>query len=216
MATDRPRLLDLFCGAGGAAVGYARAGFEVVGVDNRPQPNYPFEFHLADAMAYPLDGFDVIHASPPCQRYSRATIYHPGRQNAHPDLVDPCRARLEAGGRPWIIENVVEAPLRNPIKLCGTMFDLRVYRHRNFEAWPPIYWPPMHYRHPERPAAVGRRVPSHGYMTVAGHFVNIPAARLAMGIDWPMTRHELAQAIPPAYTEWLGARLLAVVADRVA
>lgn len=208
---SKPRLLDLFCGAGGAAMGYARAGFEVVGVDINPQPHYPFEFHQGDAMTFPLDGFDAIHASPPCQRYSVATVFHPGRQAQHPDLVDPCRDRLQSAGVPWVIENVMGAPLRNPIMLCGTMFDgLRVYRHRNFEASPAIYWPPQHYQHPERPAEVGRRVPDHGWMTVAGHFSDVKAASRAMGIDW-MTRDELRQAIPPAYTEWIGKQLLAAI-----
>ncbi len=207
----RPRLLDLFCGAGGAAVGYHRAGFDVVGVDINPQPHYPFEFHQGDAMTWSLDGFDAIHASPPCQRYSVATVFHPGRQAQHPDLVDPCREMLEAAGVPWVIENVMGAPLRNPIMLCGTMFDgLRVYRHRNFESMPSIYWPPMHNWHEHRPAEVGRKVPGHGWMTVAGHFSDVKAAGNAMGIDW-MTRDELRQAIPPAYTRWIGAQLLSAL-----
>ncbi|HEY4895226.1 MAG TPA: DNA cytosine methyltransferase [Solirubrobacteraceae bacterium] len=205
---SRPRLLDLFCGAGGAAMGYHGAGFDVVGVDINPQPHYPFEFHQADALTFPLDGFDAIHASPPCQRYSVATLFHRGAQGTHPDLVDPTRQRLIEADVPWVIENVMGAPLRNPVMLCGTMFaGLRVYRHRNFEADPPIYFPPMHEWHPERAAEVGRRVPAHGWMTVAGHFSDVKAASLAMGIDW-MTRDELRQAIPPAYTEWVGAQLL--------
>ena len=206
--TTRPRLLDLFCGAGGAAMGYHRAGFEVVGVDIKPQPHYPFEFHQADALTYPLDGFDVIHASPPCQRYSVATVFHPGRQAQHPDLVGPVRERLIVAGVPWVIENVMGAPLRNPVMLCGTMFEgLRVYRHRNFEAHPPIYWPPPLGPHTHRAAEPGRHVPDHGWMTVAGHFSDVRAASEAMVIDW-MSRDELRQAIPPAYTEWIGRQLL--------
>jgi DNA (cytosine-5)-methyltransferase 1 len=192
-------------------MGYHRAGFDVVGVDIKPQPRYPFEFHQADAMTFPLDGFDAIHASPPCQRYSVATVFHPGRQAQHPDLVDPCRDRLNASGLPWVIENVMGAPLRNPIMLCGTMFEgLRVYRHRNFETNPPIYWPPPHGWHEFRPTEVGRRVAAHGWMTVAGHFSGTEAGQRAMGIDW-MTRDELRQAIPPAYTEWIGRQLLAAL-----
>ena len=192
-------------------MGYHRAGFDVVGVDINPQPNYPFEFHKGDAMTWPLDGFDAIHASPPCQRYAVSTQVWPGLSDSHVDLVDPCRDMLAATGVPWAIENVMGAPLRNPVMLCGTMFDgLRVYRHRNFEASPSIYWPPQHYPHPERPAEVGRKVPDHGWMTVAGHFLNVAAASRAMGIDW-MTKGELAQAIPPAYTEWIGRRLLEVL-----
>jgi DNA (cytosine-5)-methyltransferase 1 len=212
----KPRLLDLFSGAGGAAMGYHRAGFEVVGVDIRPQPHYPFEFHQADAMTYSLDGFDAIHASPPCQRYSVATVFHPGRQAQHPDLVDPVRDLLDATGLPYAIENVMGAPLRNPVMLCGTMFNgLRVYRHRNFECSPPIYWPPYHNAHLFRPTEVGRRVAEHGWMTVAGHFSDVKAAGVAMGIDW-MSRGELAEAIPPAYTEWIGRQLLAAIEDRAA
>ena len=170
-------------------------------MDINPQPHYPFEFIQADAMDYladfrPGEYYDAIHASPPCQRYSVATVFHPGRQAQHPDLVDPVRDLLQATGRPWVIENVMGAPLRNPVMLCGTMFDgLRVYRHRNFESWPPIYWPPMHNWHEHRPAEVGRAVPEHGWMTVAGHFSDVKSASLAMGIDW-MTRDELRQAIP--------------------
>lgn len=218
----KPRLLDLFCGAGGAAMGYYRAGFEVVGVDHNAQPHYPFEFVQQDALEFlaaTIDdglvkpngylGYHAIHASPPCQRYSVATVFHPGRQAEHPDLVDPTRDLLEASGLPYVIENVMGAPLRNPIMLCGTMFEgLRVYRHRNFECKPPVYWPPYHNAHPERPAEVGRAVPEHGWMTVAGHFSDVKAASRAMGIDW-MTRDELRQAIPPAYTEWIGRQLLA-------
>jgi DNA (cytosine-5)-methyltransferase 1 len=221
----KPRLLDLFCGAGGAAMGYSRAGFEVVGVDINPQPHYPFEFFQADALellsaanhieldipASILSGFDAIHASPPCQRYSVATVFHPGRQAEHPDLVGPTRELLQMSGLPWVIENVMGAPLLNPVMLCGTMFDgLKVYRHRIFEAEPPIYWPPYHNWHEHRPTEVGRKVAEHGWMTVAGHFSNAAAGGRAMGIDW-MTRDELRQAIPPAYTEWIGRQLLASI-----
>src|SRR5574337_20985 len=127
----KPRLLDLFCCAGGCAMGYHRAGFDVVGVDINPQQRYPFEFHQADAMTFDLSGFDAIHASPPCQAYTvlggREDLSH------YPDLVDAVRERLQASGKPWIIENVPGAPLRDPITLCGAMFGLRRYRHRLFE-----------------------------------------------------------------------------------
>ena len=195
-------------------MGYHRAGFDVVGVDIIDQPMYPFEFHQADAMTYPLDGFDAIHASPPCQRYAVSTRVWAGRSEEHPDLVDPTRARLMTSGVPWVIENVIGAPLRSPIMLCGAMFDgLRVYRHRNFECSPPIYWPPEHPKHVEIVAAVGKPVSESGWMTVAGHFQNLPAARVAMGIDW-MKAKELAEAIPPAYTEWIGVRLMEAVAKQ--
>lgn len=126
------RLLDLFCCAGGAAMGYHRAGFEVVGVDIRPQPHYPFEFHQADAMTFPLEGFDAIHASPPCQRYSVATNGHD--RNNYPDLYQPIKDRLEAAGVPYIIENVVKSPVRADISICGCHVGLtRIKRRRQFE-----------------------------------------------------------------------------------
>jgi C-5 cytosine-specific DNA methylase len=142
----RPRLLDLFCGAGGAAMGYARAGFEVVGVDIAPQPRYPFEFHLEDALEFlPLrriwGDFDAIHASPPCQRWTRAQN---AAQNAdgHPDLITPLRPLLEATGLPYVIENVVGAPLRDPVKVCGLSLGLGVKRHRLFESNVSLFVPP--------------------------------------------------------------------------
>jgi DNA (cytosine-5)-methyltransferase 1 len=111
-ASVKPRLLDLFCGAGGCSVGYHRAGFEVVGVDINPQPNYPYEFHQADAMTYPLDGFDAIHASPPCQAHSAMSVMWNARE--HPDLVAATRARLVATGLPYVIENVASSRRRSP------------------------------------------------------------------------------------------------------
>src|SRR5512139_314282 len=152
-----PRILDLFCGAGGAAVGYHRAGFDVVGVDINPQPNYPFEFVQADALwalqqlqvgsllDYHLSDFDAIHASPPCQRYSTATKRN-GTELEHPDLIGPTRELLQATGLPYVIENVVGAPLRDSILLCGSWFALgadgyRLKRHRLFEtSWHQWGW----------------------------------------------------------------------------
>src|SRR6187200_2858563 len=122
----RPRLLDLFCCEGGAAIGYHRAGFDVVGVDIVDRPRYPFEFHQADALTYPLDGFDAIHASPPCQAYSITKNAH---DRQHPEMVEPVRARLVASGVPYVIENVVGAPLIDPVTICGSMFDLRAWDH---------------------------------------------------------------------------------------
>ncbi len=204
----KPRLLDIFCGAGGAAMGYHRAGFEVVGVDIKPQPHYPFEFHQADALTFPLEGFDAIHASPPCQRWAVSTGVWSGLADSHPDLVDPIRARLVESGLPYVIENVVGAPLIDPMLLCGTMFDdLKVYRHRNFEVRPSIWFPPYHGPHRERVTEAGRQPLASGWMTVAGHFIGLDVARVAMGIDW-MSRAELAEAIPPAYTDYIGRRLL--------
>jgi DNA (cytosine-5)-methyltransferase 1 len=200
----KPRLLDLFCCAGGASEGYRRAGFEVVGVDIEPQPHYPFEFHQADALTFPLDGFDAAAASPPCQKY---TLCQRIQSNAHPDLVDPIRRRLRAAGIPYAIENVIGAPLENPIILCGSMFGLRTYRHRGFECNFPIEAPP----HPEHVAPVrkmGRPVQPGEFMHVVGNFSGVAMARKAMGIDW-MPRDKLREAIPPAFTEYVGRAMIA-------
>jgi len=215
---DKPRLLDLFCGAGGAAVGYHRAGFDVVGVDIAPQPRYPFEFHQGDAMTWPLAGYDAIHASPPCQLWSEATRTGDGR--VHHDLLTPIRARLLTADIPYVIENVPKAPLIAPIVLCGSMFDLDVRRHRCFEAnWGlrDHHWPCRHriWARRFRPNNSVRR--RHGGRLAfvvdvtgggsGGYGGRVADWRAAMGIDW-MTRDELTQAIPPAYTEYIGAQLI--------
>lgn len=219
----KPRMLDLFCKAGGAGMGYHLAGFEVVGVDIEPQPRYPFEFHQADAMTFPLDGFDAIHASPPCQAYSAGKNMWKGRlpDDRHPDLVDATRERLRASGLPYVIENVEGAPLTNYVVLCGDMFGLGVKRHRLFETSFFIWNPPVcRSSHPDFVVSVFgggalSRTPEGG-TTVhgTGNFmqrrvhVSHEMAKQAMGIDW-MTRDELSQAIPPAYTRFIGTQLLA-------
>lgn len=206
------RLLDLFCGAGGAAMGYSRAGFEVVGVDLYPQPHYPFEFIQADWQDVSFAGFDVVHASPPCQRYSDLAKRN-GNGHTHPDLVAPVREALSASGLPYVIENVQGAPLINPVVLCGTMFpSLRVLRHRLFETNFPLPQP-IHKKHPlvftmdKRKPHYGRLDPYTSYVQVTGGG-NCPveAAKSAMGIDW-MTKLELNQAIPPVYTHYIGFHL---------
>ncbi len=214
----RPRLLDLFCCAGGSAVGYARAGFDVTGVDIEKQPNYPFTFFQADVMDLPmwfLHGFDVIHASPPCQSYS-VTAKRTGNGHAWPRLVEPLREKLEKSGRPWVIENVIGAPLDSPIMLCGTMFPgLRVIRHRLFESDVRLPSPPSHGRHP-LVHTLDRRKNHYGKTNEWDDFVQvtgggnctIAAARDAMGIDWPMTKREINESIPPAYTRFVGDALL--------
>jgi len=209
----RPRLLDLFCCAGGCAMGYHRAGFDVVGVDINPQPRYPFEFQQADALTFDLSGFDAIHASPPCQAYTvlggREDLSH------YPDLVDAVRERLQASGKPWIIENVPGAPLRDPITLCGAMFGLRSYRHRLFESSVRLIAPP-HPRHAVRVNRRGENRREHwangGFITITGD-VGVYCGPEAMGIDW-MSGNELSQAIPPAYTEYLGRQLMAALMTR--
>ena len=191
-------------------MGYSRAGFEVVGVDLRNQPDYPFEFHQADAMTYPLEGFDAIHASPPCQRYSGMTVSRPGVAETYPDLIAPTRDRLRASRRPCVIENVAGARrlLESPTMLCGAMFDLDLYRHRYFEASFPLPLI-MHPGHGIRGNKAGRWTPGT-IISVAGHNTAIRECRRAMGIHW-MTGDELSEAIPPAYTEWIGKQLLAAL-----
>jgi DNA (cytosine-5)-methyltransferase 1 len=217
------RLLDLFCGAGGCSVGYHRAGFDVVGVDIAPQPNYPFEFHQADALTFPLDGFDAIHASPPCQHYSTVSgRSRKGQRAEYPDLVEPTRQRLEASGVPWVMENVIGAPLDQPLILCGSSFGLDVRRHRLFETgrWMVPLVPPCahHWQKPRfrsldsRQKTLASVIGVHGHSNYAGEF----ALRCkAMGIDW-MTPHELTQAIPPAYTQFIGGVLWDVLTVRKA
>lgn len=200
------------------AKGYNDAGFEVVGVDIVPQPNYPYEFHQADAMTYRLDGFDVIHASPPCQRFSVGTTY-PGAREKWPDLIAETRARLRETGLPYVIENVPNAPLESPVRLCGVMFGLNVIRHRNFESNVLLVVPAHvpHARPIQRPARDGttRIVQRSQYAQVAGHggesnSYAIADWQAAMGIDW-MTRKELVEAIPPVYAEYLGKQLMEVL-----
>lgn len=207
----KPRLLDLFCGAGGAAMGYHRAGFEVVGVDIEPQPNYPFEFHQADAMTFPLRGFDVVHASPPCQRYSSMSACRPGLKRSYPDLIGPIRQRMSAVRRMYVIENVVGAPLLNPVLLCGQMFGLELYRHRLFEVSGDVQ-PPPHPIHTLLASKAGHWTPGT-IISVAGHCAPMAQARKAMGIDW-MRRDELTESIPPAYTEFIGRQLMAALGDK--
>lgn len=195
---NRLRIADLFCCAGGAAMGLHRAGFEVEGWDIKPQPNYPFRFHLGDALDADLSGFDSAWASPPCQKFTRARKL---RGNTHPDYIPEVRAKLSDLGVPYCIENVPGAPLLNPALLCGSMFGLNIYRHRIFESNFPI--PLRLCSHSKPQTKMGRPVREGDIIQVVGHFSNVPYARKAMGIDW-MNQQELAQAIPPAYSEFIG------------
>lgn len=212
-------LLDLFCGAGGAAVGYNRAGFEVAGVDIKPQPRYPFEFIRADALEFVQDHsheFDAIHASPPCQGYSDMSNCRPGLAGQYERLVDDVRRVLAAAKLPWVIENVVGAPLagasdlfgNHGVMLCGQMFGLSLYRHRVFETSFAIPQP----RHPKHiiPASKAGHWKPGTIISVCGNCAPIAIAREAMGIDWT-NRDGLSEAIPPAYTEWIGRQLMAAL-----
>jgi DNA (cytosine-5)-methyltransferase 1 len=224
---SRPRLLDLFSGAGGAARGYQLAGFYVVGVDIRPQPRYAGdEFHQADALTYPLDGFDAIHASPPCQAYSphvsSASSEWAGTLGRdEPRLIAAVRERLVDTGSPYVIENVVGArhELRPRLLLCGAMFGLPIPRHRLFETSRPIVQP----WHPRCAGRARRYALERGWdprdMTVTGKGRNAGTKeRWAEVMGWPDyrgTQHGLREAIPPAFTEWIGRQLLASL-ERVA
>ncbi len=229
---DRPRLLDLFCGAGGAAVGYHRAGFDVVGVDIKPQPNYPGDFIQADAIefletaitfagkqydAQPLESFDAIHASPPCQAYTRARALRVDKIE-HPDLIGPTRELLKRTGLPYVIENVPGAPLHNPVQLCGTAFglgwsDWELQRHRLFETTFPLRSPGCFHSLPAI-SVVGHGA-TKATRTRLGRNPRIAEKRAAMGIDW-MNRDELSEAIPPVYTEYVGNWLLDHIAQEIA
>lgn len=209
------KALDLFCCAGGAAMGLHRAGFTVVGVDIEPRKRYPFEFHQADALTFPLDGYDFIWASPPCQGYTEMR-HAPGALGSAPRLIPQVRERLEATGLPWCIENVEDAAwdMRNPEMLCGSMFGLgaqgcQLRRHRLFETNFPVAWPAC--AHDERPVIgvygghARKRAAKHGGRGTrdvweGGHKA---ASSEAMGIDW-MTLAEMSEAIPPAYADYIG------------
>jgi DNA (cytosine-5)-methyltransferase 1 len=205
---SRPRLLDLFSGAGGAAMGYHRAGFDVVGVDLAPMPRYPFEFHQGDAIEFlAMHGreFDVIHASPPCQRYSAMSACRPGLSGDYPDMIPVTRALLDLVGKPYVIENVVGSTVRPDLMLCGHMLGLKLYRHRLFES-SEFFWQPDHPRHVTPGGRAGHWQPGE-IISVSGNCSPIALAREAMGIDW-MNRRELAESIPPAYTQHIGAQLI--------
>ncbi|MFG2148645.1 DNA cytosine methyltransferase [Streptomyces sp. NPDC048696] len=176
-------------------MGYHRAGFAVDGCDIVDRPNYPFPCHRGDALTFPLDGFDLVHASWPCQHFARVTAWRGSRAD-HPDLLTPGRARLEASGLPWVIENVPEAPLRPDYLLCGTQFGLNVRRHRGFEtSW----------------GGGGDLVPPcwHHKGLLAFEHKGERAYADAMGCTW-MTNIEARQAVPPAYTEWIATQFLAL------
>lgn len=234
----KPVILDLFCGAGGAAVGYHRADFDVVGVDMNPQPRFPFPFLQADALEtmerwlagdWPMV-IDAIHASPPCQRFSALRNMGKNQDEDYPDLVEDTRELLLKSGLPYVIENVPKAPLLNPVQICGSAVGLpivecldmprQVRRHRLFETNWPLLVPPCSHSVP----ALGtygqggrwKRVgPTSGTDRRGGYQGSIEECKEGMGTPW-MSRREIGQAIPPAYTEVIGAQLLAVVEQRLA
>jgi DNA (cytosine-5)-methyltransferase 1 len=213
----KPRLLDAYCCAGGAGTGYFRAGFHVTGVDKEPQPNYPFRFVQADALEVLADRkflaqFDAIHASPPCQFRALATLSQRRRGKEYPDLITPTRPLLEASGLPWVMENVPGTPLRPDIRLCGCMFGLELagigYLKR--ERWFETSWHAFGLEMPHRHRGHAISIAGHGtpaWMRARTGHIGVGEWRRVMGIDWT-TREELTEAIPPAYTEFVGARLI--------
>lgn len=209
-----PIALDLFCCAGGAAMGLSRAGYQVVGVDIDPQPRYPFPFIQADVMQIDFRKFDLVWASPPCQKFCRLKTRED--LSGYPDLIEPVRAKLIASGVPYVIENVPEAPIRCDLMLCANMFGLRSYRHRHFECSFPIEQP-VHHEHKVRVNRRGENRREHwangGFMTITGD-VGIYCGPGAMGIDW-MTGNEMSEAIPPAYAEYIAKFAMAANARRM-
>jgi DNA (cytosine-5)-methyltransferase 1 len=216
-----PLLVDLCCGAGGAALGYGRAGFDVVGVDIEPQPRYPFRFIQADVMSLDLEkefpDAACFHASPPCQPFSVSTKRYRNAGKAYPDILAALREKLRRTGKPFVLENVPGAPMPNRFVLCGEMFGLRVIRHRWFEVENAVVFAPPHVEH--RGYATGVRddkewikAGSFYYYTVCGNgrrsYDTHDAWARAMGGLEHMTKYEMAQAIPPAYTEYIGRQLI--------
>jgi DNA (cytosine-5)-methyltransferase 1 len=207
-----PRALDLFCGAGGASMGLHRAGFDVTGIDIKPQKRYPFRFIQADALRPPvrLEDFDLIWASPPCQRWTDGAPARMARGRDYPDLIDATRRMLK--GHRSVIENVMKAPVRPDLVLHGHMFGLKVIRRRKFEfSWSAFQLVPP----------LPRGLLRDGYYCVTGHGTpkgiremglhdyTSDQVKATMGIDWMSVRcDELAQAIPPAYAEFIGREAL--------
>lgn len=222
---SRPRLLDLFCGAGGAGMGYHRAGFDVVGVDIDPQPRYPFEFIQADALSVlsgdvlDLGEFSAIHASPPCQAYSTGVTsasskWVPTLGRDEPALIGAVHAALVSTGKMWVIENVAGARGHMPsgwFMLCGSMFGRPIPRHRVFSSGARVEIPV----HSDCRGLAKRSSETLGWdyrdMSVTGKGRRAGTSErwsALLGVDWPMTQHDLAEAIPPAYTEFIGEQLL--------
>lgn len=224
---NKPKLLDLFCGAGGAGMGYYRAGFDVTGIDNKPQPHYPFPFLQMDAMeamdrllrgegltfsngeTLYLRDINAYHASPPCQAntFLKPDLLH-HRSYGHKDCIPETRIRLETTNKPYVIENVVGATMNTVIILCGTMFGLKVFRHRLFESNIMVLQP-FHIKHDGKTRKGYPANEEYKYWCITGSVGERKGAQEAMGIDWMARKaSEVSQAIPPAYTEYIGKYLI--------
>lgn len=197
----RMKILDLFCGDGGAAWGIhlAHKNARIIGVDKHEMAYYPFEFWQANAIDFPLEGYDFIWCSPPCQGYSKIKPLTSGK---HLELIDIMRGRLIGAGVPYCIETVSNKPVRDPIMLCGTMFGLGTHRHRYFETNFHVDQP-KHARHTQRNQGLGEPAAPGEMMTIVGHFSGADAARKAMGIEHFMPQKSVSQAIPPAYSRFI-------------
>lgn len=232
----RPRMVDLFCGAGGAAMGYHQAGFEVVGVDIVPQPNYPFQFVQADALAWLRDcsrikrslSWAAIHASPPCQHFTKYGNRIKDIQDRYEDLLEPTRDLLREIGLPYVIENVERAPMLSAVRLCGSMFDGKgtndIQRHRLFETnWPLVapgrcnhsIWEPNRYTGGRSIERGGAHVLCRKTMEIGKWGIPLETQKWGMGVDWDITVRELSEAIPPAYTQYVGYQLRAYLTTSV-
>ena len=206
------RLLDLYCGGGGAGYGYEQAGFYVVGVDLFPQPRHRGGFIQGDAIKYLLKNygkFDAVHASPPCQAYSSASKQFRAAGKKYCDLVAKTRDALISTGLPYVIENVPGSPLIDPITLCGQSFGMRTYRHRLFESNIPLTAPP-HIPHTTPNAKMGRPAINGEFIQYVGHFPGVKQVQEMTGLHW-LGQKELAQSIPPQYTRYLGEQILAFI-----
>jgi DNA (cytosine-5)-methyltransferase 1 len=203
------RALDLCCCAGGVSAGLVQAGFDVTGIDIEPQTHYPFNFIQADALGLDteyLRQFDFLWASPNCQEYSMASMQFRLKGKQYPTLIEALRVMFIESGKPYVIENVEGAPLINPIMLCGTMFGIKTYRHRIFEANFPINQP-AHGEHDKLQVKMGRPVKQGDYIQMVGHFSGVQYAREITGCYW-MNQYELAQCIPPAYSKYIAQQYL--------
>lgn len=205
------RLLDIFCGAGGASKGYEMAGFDVTGIDVKSGKRYPFTYIKKDFKTLTvedLQDYDVIHASPPCQTFSitKNLRIAQNKKTDKEDLLDVTRQLLIDSGKPYVLENVPGAPLRNPIQLCGSVFNLQVRRHRLFESNMPLKGSGCDHKQQGRPVGIygslNDKIPGGGQTAKT-----IEIAREAMGINW-MIWTELVEAIPPMYTEFIGKQVM--------
>jgi len=212
------KLLDLYCGVGGASAGYYKAGFDVTGIDLKHGRRYPYKYIKGDVLLYLQDldflrSFDIIHASPPCQTHSITQHLRnaQGKSTSKLDLIPQTRAALIASGKPYVIENVPGSPLINPIQLCGSSFALQVRRHRLFESNMKLTGSVCDHKAQGRPVGVygslNDQIPKGGKTATT-----IDEGRDAMGMPWAIWT-ELVEAIPPAYSEYIGKQIINLPSD---